>query len=172
MWSHVVLVWTDVSEEHIASIFRVEKSEARNQREQVAADCTQLLTLVPRSQIFLPWRWRRYIHPKRRFTQDLHGATSQKTAFFRHVHAYGFSGISMDRHNLKSTVFLLSKGETPSTFKELHCNYFNSSISQGSSDTLGIGYEQGSIPEGMTIFLFAITPSPTLNSIQPNIHWV
>jgi hypothetical protein len=40
------------------------------------------LTLVPRSRIFLPWRWRRYVPPKRRFTQDLHCATSQKTAFF------------------------------------------------------------------------------------------
>jgi hypothetical protein len=28
-----------------------------------------------------PWRWRRYVPPKRRFTQDLHGTTSQKTAF-------------------------------------------------------------------------------------------
>jgi hypothetical protein len=26
MWHHVVLVWTDISEEHITSIFRVEKS--------------------------------------------------------------------------------------------------------------------------------------------------
>jgi hypothetical protein len=41
--------------------------------------CSHLLTLVPRSRIFLPWRWRRYVPPKRRFTQDLHGATSQKT---------------------------------------------------------------------------------------------
>jgi hypothetical protein len=41
-----------------------------------------LLTLVLRWQIFLPWWWRRYVPPKRRFTQDLHGATSQKTAFF------------------------------------------------------------------------------------------
>jgi hypothetical protein len=31
---------------------------------------------------FLPWIWRRYIPPKRRFTQDLHGTASQKTAFF------------------------------------------------------------------------------------------
>jgi hypothetical protein len=45
------------------------------------ADCSQL-TLVPRSRIFLPWRWRRYVLPKRRFTQYLHGATSKKTAFF------------------------------------------------------------------------------------------
>jgi hypothetical protein len=35
------------------------------------------------SLIFLPWKWRRYIPPKRLFnSQDLHGATSQKTAFF------------------------------------------------------------------------------------------
>jgi hypothetical protein len=40
------------------------------------------LTLVPRSRIFLPWRWRRNVPPKRRFTQDLHGTTSQKAAFF------------------------------------------------------------------------------------------
>jgi hypothetical protein len=36
MWRRVYLPWTDVSEERIASIFRVEKSAARNQREQVA----------------------------------------------------------------------------------------------------------------------------------------
>jgi hypothetical protein len=27
-------------------------------------------------------RWRRYAPPKRRFIQDIHSATSQKTAFF------------------------------------------------------------------------------------------
>jgi hypothetical protein len=40
--------------------------------------CSHLLTLVPRSRIFLHWRWRRYVPPKRRFTQDLHGDTYQK----------------------------------------------------------------------------------------------
>jgi hypothetical protein len=30
-------------------------------------------------------RGTRYIPPKRRFTQDLHGATSQKTAFFNYI---------------------------------------------------------------------------------------
>jgi hypothetical protein len=44
--------------------------------------CNHLLTLVLRSRIFLPWRWRRYVPPKRRFTQDLNGNTSQKTALF------------------------------------------------------------------------------------------
>jgi hypothetical protein len=50
-------------------------------------DCTVLQlpahTLVLRSRIFLPWRWRRYDPPKRRFNRPhLHGATLQKTAFF------------------------------------------------------------------------------------------
>jgi hypothetical protein len=50
----------------------------------VAAEhvCSYLLTLVPRLRIFLPWRWSRYVPPKRRFTQEIHGAISQKTAFF------------------------------------------------------------------------------------------
>jgi hypothetical protein len=36
MWRHVDLVWTHVSKERIASIFRVENPRGRNQREQVA----------------------------------------------------------------------------------------------------------------------------------------
>jgi hypothetical protein len=47
--------------------------------------CSNLLTLVPRSRIFLPWRWRRYVPPKHRFTQHLHCATSQKTEFFKNI---------------------------------------------------------------------------------------
>jgi hypothetical protein len=43
---------------------------------------TSVSRWLQRSRIFLPWRWRRYIPPKRRLIQDLHGATSQKTAFF------------------------------------------------------------------------------------------
>jgi hypothetical protein len=40
MWHRVVLVWTDVSENRIASIFRVEKLLVRNQHEQSAATCS------------------------------------------------------------------------------------------------------------------------------------
>jgi hypothetical protein len=76
MWRLVDFVWTNVSEERLASTFRVEKSASE---EPV---CNHLLTLVPTSMIFLPWKWRRYVPPKRRFTQNLHGATSQKTTFF------------------------------------------------------------------------------------------
>jgi hypothetical protein len=42
----------------------------------------RLLTLDPRSRIIRPWRLRRYVPPKRRFAQDINGATSLKTAFF------------------------------------------------------------------------------------------
>jgi hypothetical protein len=52
MWRRVDLVWTDVSEEHIASIFRVEKSAS--EEPAWASGCRH----------------------------DLHGATSQKTASF------------------------------------------------------------------------------------------
>jgi hypothetical protein len=47
--------------------------------------CSHLLTLGPCWRIFLPRRWRRYVPPKRRFTQYLHGVTSQKTEFFTHA---------------------------------------------------------------------------------------
>jgi hypothetical protein len=52
MWCRVDLVWTDVSEERIASIFWVEKSASKEPA----------------------WAGG---------TQDVHGATSQKTAFFK-----------------------------------------------------------------------------------------
>jgi hypothetical protein len=99
MWCCVDLALTDVSEKCIASIFRVEESASgepawaggcrlSHQSTSVNARSTQryirhhLLTLVPRSRIFLPWRWRRYVPPKRRLTQDLHSATSHKMTFF------------------------------------------------------------------------------------------
>jgi hypothetical protein len=50
--------------------------------------CSHPLTLVPRSRIILPWRWSRYVPPKRRFTQELHSATSQKTAFLTILSAH------------------------------------------------------------------------------------
>jgi hypothetical protein len=44
----------------------------------LATCCTQ----VPCSADFLPWRWRWYVPPKRRFTYGLHGAIPQKTATY------------------------------------------------------------------------------------------
>jgi hypothetical protein len=49
---------------------------AMNQREQVA-----VVWFIARG-FLIPWRCRRYLPPKRRLTKYLHGATSQKTAFF------------------------------------------------------------------------------------------
>jgi hypothetical protein len=40
--------------------------------------CSHLLTLVLRLQFFLPWRWRRSVPLKRRFTQVLQGAMSHR----------------------------------------------------------------------------------------------
>jgi hypothetical protein len=57
-------------------------------------------TDVPRSRIFQPWRWRRYVPPKRRVTQDLHGATSQKTAFYIKVNVRKKTG-SLNRRGWK-----------------------------------------------------------------------
>jgi hypothetical protein len=51
MWRRVDLVWTDVSEERIASIFRIDNTRATNQTESV---CSHLLKLVPRSRIIYP----------------------------------------------------------------------------------------------------------------------
>jgi hypothetical protein len=67
------------------------------------ADDYILLTLVPRSRIFLPWRLRRYVPPKRRFTHHLHGATSQKTAFFI------FTAVKTSNITEKYTYHLLNK---------------------------------------------------------------
>jgi hypothetical protein len=57
----------------------------------VGSVCSHLLTPVPRSRIFLLWRWKRYVHPKRRLTQDPHSATSQKTTFFIDLSSFQLS---------------------------------------------------------------------------------
>jgi hypothetical protein len=71
--------------------------------------CSHLLTLVHRSRIYLPWRWRRYVPPKRRITQDLHSATSQKTTSFLSSCDVTF-GVSKN----PSIVYLLRKTYTQS----------------------------------------------------------
>jgi hypothetical protein len=68
MWRHVEIVLTDISEERITSIFS-SVAPAKLVRSRI-------------SSCLLPRRWRRYVPTKRRLRQFLHGATSQKTAFF------------------------------------------------------------------------------------------
>jgi hypothetical protein len=82
----VDLVWTDVSVEGSASIFRAEKSAS----EEPAWECGSNVNRrfggtyhqLQGRKIRERWRWRRYIPPKRRFIQDLQGNTSEKTLFF------------------------------------------------------------------------------------------
>jgi hypothetical protein len=101
-WRRVDLVWTDVSEERIASIFRVEKSACE---EPAWASGCRLSHQSKNTQLYMYIfnRWLSLQPPahagssfadsstlkmeairfsKSRFTQDLNGATSQKTAFF------------------------------------------------------------------------------------------
>jgi hypothetical protein len=67
MWHRVDMVLTDVSEERLPLTSLTDASRA------------DFLIIS-----LLPWRWRRYVPPKRRLTPYLHGATSQKTAFFKY----------------------------------------------------------------------------------------
>jgi hypothetical protein len=46
----------------------------------------RLLRLAGLAGLLLPWRWRRYVPPKRRLTKYLYGATSQKTVFFKYTY--------------------------------------------------------------------------------------
>jgi hypothetical protein len=64
LWGRVDLVRTDDSEERAAFTFKVKILRAKK-------IVSSLLTV-----------WRPHVAPKRRFLQDLHGATSQKTASY------------------------------------------------------------------------------------------
>jgi hypothetical protein len=75
MNTHNNSLGTDVSQEDAASIFRV-----------FSIFLKSAATWFLARRFFYPER--RYVPPKRRFTQDLHGATTQKTAFFIHQLAF------------------------------------------------------------------------------------
>jgi hypothetical protein len=75
MWRRVDLMWTDVSEKYRLHL------QGRKIREW-DWKLQPPFHIGFRSRFFLPWRWRAYFPPKRRFTQDLHGSTTQKKAFF------------------------------------------------------------------------------------------
>jgi hypothetical protein len=71
-------VLTDVSEKHIASVFRVEEKRRKSASEEPAWAVTNRLMsrINPGGYFFfflLPWRWRWYVPPKRLLTQYLHG---------------------------------------------------------------------------------------------------
>jgi hypothetical protein len=73
---------TDVSEEHIASIFRVEEQA----EQETSSGCHLLSGWFLARLILRPWRWRQYVPPKRRVTYNaLHGVISQMIVFFKTI---------------------------------------------------------------------------------------
>jgi hypothetical protein len=78
IWRRVVRwVEPDVSEEHIASVFRVEEEFSK------PASCLATACSLVCWTILRPWRWRRYVPPKRRMQLNvLHGVISQKMILF------------------------------------------------------------------------------------------
>jgi hypothetical protein len=87
MWRCVCLVLNDVSEERIASIFRIEKSVSEEPawaggcRLSHQSEITSYIRTEQGERECRP-HGRQNVPPKRRLTQDLHSATSQKTTFF------------------------------------------------------------------------------------------
>jgi hypothetical protein len=97
MWCRAAVVRTDVLEERIASIIRVERiSELRTMlavtskwrtllrnTNSECSNCQLLLKLFLARGFFPPWWWRQYGPPKHPFLQEPHGDTSQKAIFFK-----------------------------------------------------------------------------------------
>jgi hypothetical protein len=88
----VALVRTNVSEEPGASFIRVTKigelgttqtatSNQRTLRRLLVEAC-----VVPSSPIFVTLRKEKPGPPKRRFLQERHGVTTQKTPFYLYIH--------------------------------------------------------------------------------------
>jgi hypothetical protein len=83
MLRRVVLVRTAVSEDRIPSII-VTRIGGLGTALAVTSNRSQLLLILFLARRFLsPSLWRRYVSPKRRFLQESHGVTYQKTAFFK-----------------------------------------------------------------------------------------
>jgi hypothetical protein len=64
--------------------------------------CSHLLTLVPHSRIFLPWRWWRYVPRKHQFTQELHVPHPRTILYYSNYYLSGYK-----------TCFLISQEAFP-----------------------------------------------------------
>jgi hypothetical protein len=78
----VALVRTDVSEEPGASFIRVTKISELGTTQAATSNKRTLRTSVASCKFLSPWWRRRQVPPKRRFLQQTHGVTTQKTPFF------------------------------------------------------------------------------------------
>jgi hypothetical protein len=85
MWRRVALVRTDVSEEHIASIIRMQSIRELGTTlavNAIVAKKYRMLSLFLARWLFPTWWWRWYVPLKRRFIQEPHGITSQQILQF------------------------------------------------------------------------------------------
>jgi hypothetical protein len=84
MWHCVPLVRTNVLEECITSIIRVVRIGELGTLAVTSNRSTLWRnTLFLAHKFLLPWWWKQYVPPKRRFLQEPHGITSKKTPFFK-----------------------------------------------------------------------------------------
>jgi hypothetical protein len=78
MWCLWLLLRTDVSEKHIATIIK----ETRICEVGANLALTSNRCSLRRNTIYYFWLWRSCVLPKRRFLHESHGVRSQKTTFF------------------------------------------------------------------------------------------
>jgi hypothetical protein len=74
----VWLVITKVSEEHVASIIRVKRISELGTTTEARCEGMHVVFIW----FVSPWWWRWHVPPKRQFSQEPHGITSQKMSFF------------------------------------------------------------------------------------------
>jgi hypothetical protein len=113
MLRRVAVVIIDVSEELSTTIIRVTRRSVRR----------LLVTATFLVHRFLShWRWRRKVHPKRRFLQEPHGVTSQKTPFFTQSRNFGnFFYCTLQLRRCSYVCYLPSK-EGEEEEEELSCS--------------------------------------------------
>jgi hypothetical protein len=82
MLRRVALVRTDVLEELSSSMIRATRIG------QLGTFAVTSNRAFPVNLFLSPWWWRRYVPPKRRFLQESHGVTFQKTRFSNEINLY------------------------------------------------------------------------------------
>jgi hypothetical protein len=94
-----------------------------------STDVSEEIYLVPTSRwflvwlIFRPWKWRWYVHPKRRLTfKGLHSIITQKTKIFRSNTVAIFELRIWSRHRNRQSLNMLSAQEPADEF---FCTVYN-----------------------------------------------
>jgi hypothetical protein len=116
MLRRVDLVGTDVSEELSASFIRLTRIGVLGKKLAVnvvlfaaSVGCKLELALFLVHRFLSPWWRRRHVSPKRRYLQEPHGVTSQKTPFFIVYSWLQFSGWVLSSLSLTAMMSLSSE---------------------------------------------------------------